>query len=273
MDSSYSESTVLSTDGVPIYYRIYGAGAPTVLFVHGWSGDQTYWKAQAQYFSSHTTVVTLDLAGHGNSGNHRHDWSVSAFAQDVVSVVEALDLTQLILIGHSMGGPVVLETACRIPSRVSAIVGVDTFPDKWFTFDDLLRNQFLEPFRKNFVETTYKWVSQQLFLPTSNSNLVQRIASDMSSSDPKSGIASMESIYEWGKNEGLRSFRKLCSPVFMIQAKRNENNLQVVSSLSTFFQLEVYLMSEVGHFPMMEDAETFNRILHQVIEPFSRPGL
>ena len=160
-----------------------------------------------------------------------------------------------------------LEAACRMPTRVSALVGVDTFPDKWVNFNDREREQFLEPFRTDFVQTTHTWVTQQLFPPTSSPLLVEGIAADMSAAPPQVGIPAMEAIYEWGKVECLEALRQLRSPLFMIQAQRNENNLQVVSGFASQFQsFQVFLVPEVGHFPMMEDPKTFNRLLTRVIE-------
>ncbi len=274
MNPPSAESLVESADGVSIHYRVHGSGTPTLVFVHGWSGDQTYWNLQVEQFASRQQLVTLDLAGHGKSGNQRTSWSIPAFAQDVVAVVEYLGLNEVVLVGHSMGGPVVLEAACRMPTRVSGLVGVDTFPDKWVNFDNGERRQFLEPFATDFVQTTRNWVSQQLFLPTSDPRLVERIAEDMSAAPPAIGLAAMEAIYQWGKKECVQAFRQLRSPVFMIQAQRSQNNLQVVSGLASSFQsFQVFLVPEVGHFPMMEDPETFYRFLTQVIESLANPPL
>ena len=61
----------LSKDGTPISYEVYGAGEPTIVFVHGWSCDARYWREQVPYFSKNHRVVVLDLAGHGHSGSTR----------------------------------------------------------------------------------------------------------------------------------------------------------------------------------------------------------
>ncbi|MES0447968.1 MAG: alpha/beta hydrolase, partial [Desulfobacterales bacterium] len=59
---------VPSKDGTPISYEIYGAGESTLVFVHGWSCDARYWRAQLPHFAENHRVVMLDLAGHGHSG-------------------------------------------------------------------------------------------------------------------------------------------------------------------------------------------------------------
>jgi len=262
-----SSGSVISSDGVPIHYQVQGGGTPTLFFVHCWSGDQTYWKAQVSHFSPHYRVVTLDLAGHGESGLNRKDWTISAFAQDVVAVVDDLDLDEVVLIGHSMGGTVVLEAAVRMPEHVVALVGVDTLFDKWARFTPEQREQFLVPFRTDFVETTQNWVRHNLFLPTSDATLVDRVAADMSAAPPEVGSASMEAIYEWGKRDFSEALGRLRTRVFMIQAESNAQNLQVVESFASSFEFfQVLVVSEVGHFIMMEEPETFNRLLTQAIE-------
>jgi pimeloyl-ACP methyl ester carboxylesterase len=60
------DRVVKSSDGVEISYSVYGEGSPALVFVHGWSCDQTYWKHQVPEFSKRYTVVTIDYAGHGN---------------------------------------------------------------------------------------------------------------------------------------------------------------------------------------------------------------
>ena len=218
------------------------------------------------YFSPHYRVVTLDLAGHGKSGLNRKDWTISAFAQDVVAVVNDLDLDEVVLIGHSMGGTVVLEAAVRMPERLVALVGVDTLFDKWARFTPEQREQFLVPFRTDFVETTRNWVGHNLFLPTSDSDLVERLVADMSAAPPEVGSASMDAIYEWGKKDFPEALGRLRTRVFMIQAESNAQNLQVVESFASSFEsFQVMVVPEVGHFIMMEEPETFNRLLTQAI--------
>jgi len=56
---------------------------PAVVLVHGWASDANYWNAQLEALKSRYTVVALNLAGHGASGNNRNDWSIANYAQDV----------------------------------------------------------------------------------------------------------------------------------------------------------------------------------------------
>ena len=117
---------VFSKDGTPISYEVFGAGEPTLVFVHGWSCDARYWRAQVPVFSKKYRVVVLDLAGHGHSGMSRTKYSMGSFGEDVWAVTESTGSHSVILIGHSMGGSVIAEAARLMPGRVIGLIGIDT---------------------------------------------------------------------------------------------------------------------------------------------------
>ena len=100
-------------DGVDIHYEAMGSGSPTLVFIHGWNCDRHYWSGQLSYFAEQHQVVAIDLAGHGESGLQRTEWTIGQFGADVASVADQLALDDVILVGHSMGGPVALEAARR----------------------------------------------------------------------------------------------------------------------------------------------------------------
>jgi pimeloyl-ACP methyl ester carboxylesterase len=155
-----SSSLARSADGASIAYDTRGSSGPIALvFVHGWLGDRTDWQNQAEYFARRSakryTVVTLDLAGHGESGHDRTGQSISSFGDDVKAVVEALDLQSIILIGHNLGGDAILEAARDLDDRVIGLIWIDTYRNL-----DLLNNaqkeqngRFLDKLNKQFVST------------------------------------------------------------------------------------------------------------------------
>jgi pimeloyl-ACP methyl ester carboxylesterase len=124
----FTSLTLTAPDGVRIVYDDRGQGATALVFVHCWSCDRTFWREQADVFSDGYRVVTLDLAGHGESGKNRKTWTVAGLGGDVRAVVEKLGLKRVILVGHSMGGPVSLDAARQLRGRV---VGVGSRPGAW----------------------------------------------------------------------------------------------------------------------------------------------
>jgi pimeloyl-ACP methyl ester carboxylesterase len=121
--------TVAAFDGVPIAYTVTGSGSPALVFIHGWMCDQTFWEAQVEEFSTSNTVITIDLPGHGLSGMDRDGWPMMAYGADVQAVVEHFGLTNVVLIGHSMGAPIALEATRLMPGQVAAVIAVDALHD------------------------------------------------------------------------------------------------------------------------------------------------
>ena len=117
----------VSSDGVKIRYYERGRGTPPLVFVHGFASDHWDWEFQAVHFADKHRVVVVELAGFGASGNQRENWTMGMFGEDVVSVIEHLNLDDVVLVGQSMGGAVILEVAKRIPEKISGLVPVDMF--------------------------------------------------------------------------------------------------------------------------------------------------
>jgi pimeloyl-ACP methyl ester carboxylesterase len=170
--------TAVSADQVAIHYSVQGEGEPALVFIHGWCCDAGYWKEQVPVFSKHNMVVTIDLAGHGESGMERKEYTMESFGEDVAAVVNKLELKSVILIGHSMGGRVNLAAALRIPDRVLALVGVDNYQDFEMKIPPEQIEQFLSAFRADFSGRTRNYV-QTLFPSGADSALVETVVSDM----------------------------------------------------------------------------------------------
>ena len=104
-------ATARAADGVSIQYEVRGQGEPALVFIHGWTSDRSSWREQVDGFARDYRVVTLDLAGHGESGKDRAKWDVASLVGDVEAVVKVLGLQRVVLIGHSMGGAVGINLA------------------------------------------------------------------------------------------------------------------------------------------------------------------
>ena len=112
-------------DGVRLNYIDAGSGDPALLFVHGFCGQSQLWNAQLSEFGSTNRVVAVDLRGHGQSDKPQQAYTVAAFADDVAWLGEHFGLDRPVLIGHSMGGSIVLEVLRTRPKFARAAVFVD----------------------------------------------------------------------------------------------------------------------------------------------------
>lgn len=258
--------TIASEDGVPIHYRVYGQGEPALILIHGWAGDSSYWDQQLEFFRKRYTVVTLDLAGHGESGTARGDWSIAAFGADVAAVANRIPNLQLVLVGHSMGGPVALEATRRLKKRVIGIVGVDTFNNiglPQLTPREL--EQRLEPYRRDFATTTRDNVMQRFFKPTSDPNLIRRIADDMASEPPGIGIGAMIGMNYMNYSSALGDINV---PLVAINSDRLPTDVDRIRLHASTFRVKI--MPGTGHFLMIEEAPRFNQLLEETIQELLR---
>jgi len=92
----------LTLGGATLRYDRAGAG-PTVLLIHGWLGNRSFWERQITALRDRFTVVTVDLRGHGDS-DHPEELLVGAFHRDPEALVGELGRDDIALVGHSMGG-------------------------------------------------------------------------------------------------------------------------------------------------------------------------
>jgi pimeloyl-ACP methyl ester carboxylesterase len=189
---------------------------------------------------------------------------MEAFGKDVASVVEKLGLGRVVLVGHSMGGPVIIEAAAQMPERVIGLVGADTFLDleRKYTAEQI--DAFLAPFKADFGERTSKLV-RGIFLADADPELVEWVVRDMCSARPEVGISAMQGLASFDAEEALRQVRK---PIYCINSDMRPVNVEGGRRYAQSF--EVKFMSGVGHFVMLEDAETFNRLLSETIEELGR---
>jgi pimeloyl-ACP methyl ester carboxylesterase len=251
----------ISADGVPIHYDVQGTGATALVFVHGWCCNRHFWDRQVGYFAPHYTVVSLDLTGHGASGRERLQWTVAAFGQDVVAVVEQLGLEQVVLIGHSSGGQVIVEAARRLPRSVIGVVGVDTWPNIAQPPTPAQVAETLAPFRTNFVDAM-RTFARNLFVPTSDPALVEHVVTTMSAAPPPMAISAREE--GMGNVRSLQAgLREVTVPKITINAESwRPTNQEAMDH----YGVEVMRMFGVGHCVMMEDPQTFNRLLDEAVQ-------
>lgn len=261
--SSAIADTVLSPDSIPIAYSVTGASAPALVFVHCWCCDRGYWKEQVGYFASRNKVVTLDLAGHGESGAGRKAWTVAAYGGDVAAVAEGLDLERVVLIGHSMGARVILEAARRMPERVIGLVGVDSYQNFELSLQEERVAQFMAAFDAGFEDMTRKFV-RALFTADADTTLIALIADDMSSAPAEVGVGSLRNTILYSPLEALKEIK---APIRAINSDRVPTNVGANKRHAPSF--DVKLMPGRGHFLHMEDPGIFNKVLELTIEEFT----
>ena len=256
--------TAVSEDGTPISYEVYGKGEPTLVFVHGWSCDARYWRAQVPYFEKKYKVVTVDLAGHGHSGSGRSRYTMKAFGEDVAAVVKATDARKVILIGHSMGGIVIAEAARLMPDRVLGLVGVDTLQNIEYPLTQEELEKMIAPLKQDFQAGSRAFV-QSMMLPSKDPRLSEWIVADMSAARPDTALSAMnEMMALYISGDAARLFDAVRLPVICVNADLWPGDPE--ANRRHMLSYETITIKGADHFLMMNRPGEFNPALEKAVK-------
>lgn len=256
---------VPSADGVSIRYDLSGDGETTLIFVHGWCCDRRIWNRQADHSAARYRVVCLDLAGHGESGQDREKFTISAFGQDVVAVVNHLALDRVVLIGHSMGGGVIVEAARHLGSGVIGLVGVDTL---WDVEGERSQDEvaaFMLPFRADFAKAARGFV-RTMFTSTFDPEHAEALISAIVACPAQVGTEALESAMGNGRN--LRAgLDEISAPIELINSPHwQPTNVEGARRRG----IDVRVLAGVGHFVMLDDSDGLNQLLADAVHRFDQ---
>jgi pimeloyl-ACP methyl ester carboxylesterase len=266
-DAKPKKEIVRADDGLSIVCEVRGKGDLALVFLHGWCGDREYWKHQADVFAADYRIVTLDQAGHGESGKDRKNWSISGLAGDVDAVAQALGLKRMILVGHSMGGPVALVAAKRMPDRVVAVIGVDTLQNAEFKMPEDVRKKFFAGFDSDFKGTMRVGIEGMLHEKTSP-ELKKWIITRAEAQDEKMALALMHDLSKLDNKALLREAKK---PVRCINSGGGFTFFTPTDAAinKKYADYDAVTIDAVGHYPMLERPAEFNQKLRDVLKEFA----
>ncbi len=263
--------TCRSADGVTIVYSAAGSGEPGLVFIHGGLADRTFFDSQFAPFAGRHRVIALDLAGHGESGADRRTWGVPQFGGDIAAVVQAERLQRAILFGNSLGGPAALEAALLLPGRVIGVVGIDTFQDLDHpdTADYAKRRaevfrQRVDAFRADYAGSMKATVAA-LFHKDADPAVMADAERRMMRTSPARGEAILASIVDY---DSVPAARRLTVPLRAINGDLYPTNIAAIRKVKPDF--DAIVMKHMGHYPMLERPQEFNRHVATVVEALDR---
>jgi non-heme chloroperoxidase len=129
MTKEHTASTITAKDGTELYYKEWGEG-PAVTFSHGWPLSSDAWDGQMLFLAQHGfRTIAHDRRGHGRSSQASAGNDMDTYADDLATVIEALDLHDVTVVGHSTGGGEVARYIGRHgTSRVARAVLISAVP-------------------------------------------------------------------------------------------------------------------------------------------------
>ena len=250
-----------------IFYTTKGSGDTTLLFIHGWCINSSYWEGQQDYFSSKYKTIALDLPGFGESTAIRENWTIEEYSKDIIRFMNHLELKNVILIGHSMAGEIVLETALTNHPSIKGIIGVDNFKmiDVQFTAEQIEQmNGFMKMIENDFANMAPDYAERFLLSPATDESVAKRIKSDFANADPKIGFLSLSNYVAYTLNESDK-LRNLDYKLYLLNGNYTPTNIQGLER-NCKNSFDLYEMQASSHYPMIENSIEFNRQLQKIID-------
>ena len=267
--SNSDKKTVEVKNGnVIIAYNEASKSDTTLLFVHGWCINKEYWKSQMDFFSKRYKVVAMDLGGHGQSGKNRSDWTIEEYAKDVIAVVNALKLDKVILVGHSMGGDIILQAANSIPGKIVGFIGIDNFKDVVTEITPEGQqgiDQFFHLMQVDYKSFAAEFCKTALFPPDYADTVSEnRVIKDIQQTDTSIAIPTLRSLMVYSLKES-QQLSLLKIPVHLLVSDFSPMNDSTVRKYCNK-GLFIYTINGTGHYPMIEKPNEFDALLQQAID-------
>jgi pimeloyl-ACP methyl ester carboxylesterase len=261
----------LTRKDVKIVYNSCGDKDTTLLFVHGWCINKEYWKQQLEHFCPSYKVVAIDLPGFGESGKNRANWDFNEYTEDIKYVIEQLELKNVILIGHSMSGDIILNAGNKYPNLLAGIAGIDNLHEPGSTMTAEQKNQtdsFFHQLASSFRTTVDAQMRPTLFQPTTDTVVVNRVMNDVLATDSAIAVSVLRSMIDISQKE-KQMMQGLSHKLYLVNSDVYPVNKDSLAKYcSKGYHAE--LVHATGHYPMIEKPAEFNAALQKVINAIGK---
>ncbi len=251
----------LLREGVKLGYVESGSGGAPFVFVHGWCCDHTYFAPQHAHFAARHRVVSVDLRGFGQSDRPAQAYTIEGFADDLAWLCRELRLERPLLVGHSMGGAVVLATAARHPELARGIALCDPavfFPARTSEGIRPLVQALAGP---GYREAAQAFIDGRMFSAFDDKARRARIVADMCATPQHVMRSAFESIVAFDSEAAARACR---APVLLIDAEVPIADRVRFAALCP--QLQTAQTAGAGHFHQLEVPDQVNAMLDRFAE-------
>src|SRR5438094_515627 len=250
-----------------VHYVSQGAGAHTLVFIHGWSCNAGFWREQTPVLAGRARLILIDLPGHGQSDKPQADYTMDYFARAVLAVMRDARVEKATLVGHSMGTPVICRVYAQAPEKVAALVAVDGLLRRPKMSPEQVE-QFIGAYRSpEYREHATRFVNSMFPNPGTEA-LRDRIRDEMLMTPQYVMRSAMEGMF--ASDQPAWDLSKVNVPVLAINAKSpmwTDEYEAYVRALSP--KTDYRTIDGPGHFLMLEKPAEFNAALLEVLEKFN----
>jgi pimeloyl-ACP methyl ester carboxylesterase len=240
-------------DTMRVHYQNYGEGKDAVVFIHGWSCNLNFWKANIPAFAAQSRVIAVDLPGHGESDKPQVTYSMDLFARAIDAVLQDAKVERATLVGHSMGTPVIRQFYRKYPNKTRAMVIVDGSLRPFSNHEQM--KQLIDPLRgpnyKNQAELIIGFVSQAV----KDKKTLEEIRAAMMSTPQYVMVGAFEAMMD----ETIWKDDRINTPTLAVMAKQPQWNAEYEKFVRELAPAIDYQTWEgVSHFLMMDEPQKFN---------------
>jgi pimeloyl-ACP methyl ester carboxylesterase len=244
-------SVIIIENGL-VHYEALGRGKPLVL-IHGWVGSWRYWVPAMDDLSDRYRTYALDLWGFGDSDRRRDGYSLPGYVSLVRQFMDELGLWAAPLIGHALGGVVALGLAALAPERVEQVVAV-SLPVNGSTI-----GRSLTGFSGNSRDIAARILGRR------QSGTYTEVQLEADKADAAAITSSVQAVLRVDLRETLQRVRAPTLLIYgqddpLISAPAEEWQARLDDNVHTV------LLEHSRHFPMLDEANKFNRVLRGFLE-------
>jgi len=261
-------TSIDSFDGVRLSFDNVGNGDTTIILVHGWANVRSIWDDQVSHFSEKYQVIAVDLPGFGESGNNRREWTIQAYGEDISTIIQQLNLKNVVLVGFSIGGPIVIETSIIVPDHIIGLVLVDALQEVEVNIPPPMA-QYIDSVMMDLINnpTKEKLVAGGYFKKNFDSSF-QRIVSFLEGASHIGWRESIAGNTKWQNENCTNSIKAVKVPIIAINSDLRPTNVESFRRYAPGFKAKI--VKDVGHLIMWDEPEEFNRLLEESIQEFIR---
>jgi pimeloyl-ACP methyl ester carboxylesterase len=244
-------SAIIIENGL-VHYEALGRGRP-LIFIHGWLGSWRYWVSAMDDLSDGYRTYALDLWGFGDSDRRKEGYSLTSYIALVQKFMDELGIWRAPLVGHALGGVVALHFAATHPERVEQVMAVS------IPLDGSAVSRSLASFTGHDRDVVGRILGRR------NLSAYPEVSQEAGKIDGFAVANSVQAVLGANLEEVLQAVEV---PVLLVHGRNDPVIHPPDEARLDGFDGNVRIIALDGarHFPMLEEANRFNRLLRAFLE-------